>query len=318
MDPTVSDRDNRWNLLLIAATELEILPLLKRGRIISDGTTSTGRRIMEMTMVTDKEIRTQTQLIWEHPYRQNIDLNLPWYLLHPFRILLTGVGTVNTAHAVTQAVEEEKPHLMIQIGIGGAFESAGITIGDLAVATSDTDIHVGVESPRYPHDPLPFEPVPGLTDSRNGKYRLNPELCQNTFNALTRNGNLTGNGHLTGNDNPTGNINLTRNEKVITSSHKIVQGDFITVSTLTATPERVNALETAFSPCMESMEGAAAAQVAALYAIPFVQIRAASNRVGDRDKSRWDIPMAVNRVCNALISLLPQLKQNQSVTTPNP
>ncbi len=52
------------------------------------------------------------------------------------------------------------------------------------------------------------------------------------------------------------------------------------------------------------MEGAAAAHVAALYQVPMVEIRAASNRVGDRDKARWDIPAAVRTVaeiCDVLI-----------------
>jgi futalosine hydrolase len=59
---------------------------------------------------------------------------------------------------------------------------------------------------------------------------------------------------------------------------------------------------------MESMEGAAAAHVAALYQVPMVEIRAASNRVGDRDKTRWDIPAAVQTVadiCDTLLDKVP-------------
>ena len=39
----------------------------------------------------------------------------------------------------------------------------------------------------------------------------------------------------------------------------------------------------------ESMEGAAAAHVCALYELPFIEGRAASNMVEDRDRSRWRV-----------------------------
>jgi futalosine hydrolase len=59
---------------------------------------------------------------------------------------------------------------------------------------------------------------------------------------------------------------------------------------------------------MESMEGAAAAHVAGLYQVPMAEIRAASNRVGDRDKTRWDIRTAAGTVadiCETIIRKRP-------------
>jgi futalosine hydrolase len=56
---------------------------------------------------------------------------------------------------------------------------------------------------------------------------------------------------------------------------------------------------------MESMEGAAAFHVAALYDVPIIEIRAASNFVGDRDKDRWDFAVACERVrqiCETVIA----------------
>ena len=48
-------------------------------------------------------------------------------------------------------------------------------------------------------------------------------------------------------------------------------------------------LEARFSAIAESMEGAAYAHVAALYDIPFVEVRGISNLVEDRDLSRWKL-----------------------------
>ena len=255
------NEDKPARLLMVAATALEVAPLLKRAALISDTVTQAGRRLMKLTLQPQNSMGSVPG-IW---------------------LIITGVGTVNAAHAVTQAIDLCKPDLIIQVGIGGAFESAGIDVGDLAVSTSDTDIHVGVEKRAYPHSPLPFDLVEGLQETRHGRFHFDPALCEKTHGILIRYAHDDDN-----NPNP---------------AFRVIQGDFITVSTLTATPERIKALETAFSPCMESMEGSAVAQVALLYKIPLIQIRAASNRVGIRDKSQWDIPLAVRRVCDAVMVL---------------
>ncbi len=56
---------------------------------------------------------------------------------------------------------------------------------------------------------------------------------------------------------------------------------------------------------MEAMEGAAALHVATLYHVPIIEIRAASNFVGERDKDKWDFPLACDRVrqiCDVVIA----------------
>jgi futalosine hydrolase len=79
---------------------------------------------------------------------------------------------------------------------------------------------------------------------------------------------------------------------------RMIQGPFVTVSSITGSYEKAAALSQAFSPVMESMEGAAAAHVAALYQVPMVEIRSASNRVGERNKNQWDIKKAVHTVAD--------------------
>ena len=48
------------------------------------------------------------------------------------------------------------------------------------------------------------------------------------------------------------------------------------------------------------MEGAGAAHVALLYDLPFLEIRAVSNLVGDRDKRRWDLPLSFKHSTQAV------------------
>ncbi|SLM28392.1 5'-methylthioadenosine nucleosidase/S-adenosylhomocysteine nucleosidase [Desulfamplus magnetovallimortis] len=264
-------------VLLVAATEMEIMPLIEQG-------------IYQHTNVT---------------------------------VIITGVGVINTAHSLTKAIEAQKTDIIIQAGIGGAFESAGIDVGDIAVAKSDRYIHTGVEhhdfrlssnihghTPRpgefynsplpfphtggydnsplsftqhvgYPNDPLPFDLVKDQPESREGLFFLDSDLTGKSKYIIKN--------------------NLSKKSL----RYKIISGDFLTVSTITATSRTKDALIQAFLPCMESMEGAAAAHVASLYNIPFIEIRAASNLVGIRNKSDWNIPLAVERVCLALNALLP-------------
>jgi len=55
----------------------------------------------------------------------------------------------------------------------------------------------------------------------------------------------------------------------ITSDFQVKKGPFITVSTITTTNARAHALFERFAPCMEQMEGAAAAHISMIYNIPF-------------------------------------------------
>ena len=55
-------------------------------------------------------------------------------------VVLTGIGAVNTAYALTQYLATQpRPSLVIQTGIAGAYVPAGIPVG--AVVLADTEIY---------------------------------------------------------------------------------------------------------------------------------------------------------------------------------
>lgn len=54
---------------------------------------------------------------------------------------------------------------------------------------------------------------------------------------------------------------------------------------------------------VESMEGAAVFETCLRHGVPFAEIRSVSNATGERDHARWDIPLALQRLENALIRL---------------
>ena len=89
------------------------------------------------------------------------------------------------------------------------------------------------------------------------------------------------------------------------SNLKLVDG--ITVNTVHGNKLSIQKVINQFSPGIESMEGAAVAYVCLQEKIRFLQIRAISNYVEKRNKSAWNIPLAVgnlNIVLEKLVFML--------------
>lgn len=87
-------------------------------------------------------------------------------LLRPhLRVIVTGVGAVNAAYALTRAIEHEKPEAIIVCGIGGAYAESGLRIGDVVCAESECYGDLGASSPEGFLDmkALGFPVVPGET-----------------------------------------------------------------------------------------------------------------------------------------------------------
>jgi len=55
---------------------------------------------------------------------------------------------------------------------------------------------------------------------------------------------------------------------------------------------------------METMEGAAAAQIAMYYGIPFLEIRSACNIVGNRNRQNWNLEDSFINACESVIIFL--------------
>ncbi|MFC2175862.1 futalosine hydrolase, partial [Bacteroidota bacterium] len=62
-----------------------------------------------------------------------------------------------------------------------------------------------------------------------------------------------------------------------------------------------------FNPDVESMEGAAVAYTCHKLGIPWVQIRAISNKVEPRNKTNWNIPLALKNLQKEVTQYLKQL-----------
>jgi nucleoside phosphorylase len=63
-------------------------------------------------------------------------------------LVVTGIGAVNTAHALTRyLVTRPTPSLVIQTGIAGAYVPAGIPVGSVVLANAEIYGDLGVMTP---------------------------------------------------------------------------------------------------------------------------------------------------------------------------
>lgn len=63
------------------------------------------------------------------------------------RVIETGVGPVNAAHAATVAIIEQRPDAIIVCGVGGVYPSADLRIGEVVSAETEVYGDLGAQSP---------------------------------------------------------------------------------------------------------------------------------------------------------------------------
>lgn len=63
------------------------------------------------------------------------------------RIVQTGIGPVNAAHGATVAILQDHPQMIISCGIGGAYPSSGVRVGDVVCAQDEMYGDLGAQSP---------------------------------------------------------------------------------------------------------------------------------------------------------------------------
>lgn len=201
---------------------------------------------------------------------------LPWQPL-PFRLgelfalpehnlylAHLGVAKVNTAAGLALALATLEPGSVVQFGIGGAFAPSGLALGAVAIATQELHMDTGV----------------GLEDGWQSMEALGFPLVNAHFNLL-----------------PT-DPDLTAQMTTLTAARPCPFG---TSETVTGSASGAERLYRRFGVAVESMEGAAAAQVCLAFGVPFAELRGVSNVVGERDKARWDIRGAVESVNGAVL-----------------
>ena len=185
-------------------------------------------------------------------------------------VLIPGIGMVQTAYHLGKHLTGNKYDLAINAGICGSFTKA-IRIGDVVEIIEDCMTELGAEDgDRFlsVFDLGLFDPdSPPYT---NGKLITTPETGSKILAKLTK-----------------------------------VKG--ITVNTVHGNKQSIERVRSLFSPETESMEGAAFLYSCLLSNVPNVQIRAVSNFVEERDRSRWNLDLSLENLNKVLEEIFEEI-----------
>ena len=193
-------------------------------------------------------------------------------------VVVSGIGKVNASHAATRLIREHKPDLVMNIGVGGAYASAGLAIGDIAIAEKEIYGDEGVMLRDGLHDVtcIGFPLLQKGGKKYFNEFPLDQKLIQKALRSIAAH----------------------------EAAFAVRSGPFVTVSACTGTTKRAREIEKRFLAVCENMEGAAIAHVCARYGIPLVEMRGISNMVEDRDRSGWNIRLAAENCQQAAQELL--------------
>ncbi|MBL0884031.1 MAG: futalosine hydrolase [Chitinophagaceae bacterium] len=181
----------------------------------------------------------------------------------------SGVGMLASAVSLTRLVSEEKPDLIIQAGIAGCFDS-NIPLGKVVVIKEEILGDVGVEEDGKWKD---------LFDLKLEKSNYHPFEKRKLPNPWLSTYNLLKLPELTG----------------------------ITVNQISTQASRIEQLKKKYGAVVESMEGAALHFICREANIPFIQIRAISNYVGERNKAHWKMKEAIEALNEVLVKYVDRL-----------
>ncbi len=181
-------------------------------------------------------------------------------------ILVTGVGMTYTAFWLGKYFSTQKPDLIINAGIAGAFNKK-LEKGDVINVIEEQFADLGVEE-------------------ANGSFTNVHELALIEKDAFPfKNG-------------------ILHNEEVAEFNF-LPRAKGITVNKVHGAGSSIKNIKSFYDADVESMEGAAFFLACLIEKVRFLEIRSISNYVEPRNKENWDIPLAIeqlNKVLKEIIS----------------
>jgi futalosine hydrolase len=183
-------------------------------------------------------------------------------------ILITGIGIAATVFHLSQRLMQDKFDLVVQAGIAGSFTKK-FKKGDVVLVRQDAFAGPGVEE--------------------NGEYKTIFQI-----------------GLANEDDPPFHNGFLVNDNGILQTTHLDV-ANAVTTDFITDKKKKNKQLVKKFNADIESMEGAAFHFVCLQQQVPFLQVRSISNKVGVRDKSKWNISAALKNLTFETTNLLDDL-----------
>jgi futalosine hydrolase len=185
--------------------------------------------------------------------------------------LITGVGAAATVFQLMNHIEKNKSNFIIQVGLAGTYNDE-LKLGESVIVERDCFADLAVWENKK---------LISVYDLGLGNPNQTPLENGWLVNDVT---------------------------KAISSSIQKVNG--VTVNLLSDDLNYVEAMRMKYNAAVESMEGAALHYVCMQKNIPFLQIRGISNKVGERDKSKWNFKEAIQSSNQLLSEIYITLKTN--------
>ena len=185
--------------------------------------------------------------------------------LHEVDVLITGIGLTAATYSISKQVQLKRPDLIIQAGIAGCFDTS-IPLGTVVVVKKEIIADQAV------------------IQAKEWKTLFDLEL-------------------LSPNQRPYTNRWLI-NKSDILRKIKLKKVTAISINEISTSPQKINWYKELFNPITESMEGAALHYVALMENIPFLQLRAISNYIGERNKANWNFRDSIHNLNHQLSKLL--------------
>jgi futalosine hydrolase len=179
-------------------------------------------------------------------------------------LLTTGIGMVSTAYCMGQSLGSHRFDRAINLGIAGSFDRK-LSLGQVVEVVEDSFPELGAESPE------------GWLDLQAMGFAQFEQEGKSFFNTFS-------------NPSP--------------SPWGLPQVKAITVNQVHGRAESIAQSQKRWPVQLESMEGAAFFHAMIRAQTPFWAFRAISNYVEPRDRSQWNIPLAVSQVQEVVIEKL--------------
>lgn len=181
----------------------------------------------------------------------------------------SGIGMLASSVSLMKMFTQETPSLIIQVGIAGCFDKK-IPLGKVFAIKDDFVGDIGVVEKKEWKD---------LFDLKLDKPNDPPYEKKSLPNPWLKQYNLLG----------------------------IPTKKSVTVNNITTDKKFIDLFTNRYKASLESMEGAALHYMGRDLFIPFIQLRAVSNYIGERDKSKWKIHEAIYHLNETLLAYLDAL-----------
>lgn len=173
-----------------------------------------------------------------------------------------------TTYSLTKSVLKRRPDFILQAGVAGCLDKQ-LPLTKVVIVKNENIGDLGVEENGS------FKTLPDLNLINKNSFPWKEGKLSNTIDALKSTGLA------------------------------IVDG--VTVNEISTNTERIAYYREQLNASIESMEGAALHYVALQEKISFLQMRSLSNFVGERDKSKWVMDVAIANLNIELIKILTKL-----------